>query len=91
MAEVLPQKAEHPSDKAPLSLSALQSRSNKEAKLQDQSKLVQVDDQKKKKKTLTYNKVINDVEVCFFIFVDANCNLLFRKKTKWSLATSVHV
>lgn len=52
MAEVLPQKAEHPSDKAPLSLSALQSRSNKEAKLQDQSKLVQVDDQKKKKKPL---------------------------------------
>lgn len=88
MAEVLPQKAEHPSDKAPLSLSALQSRSNKEAKLQDQSKLVQVDDQKKK---TPYNKVINDVEVCFFIFVDANCNLLFRKKTKWSLATSVHV
>jgi len=44
-----------------------------------------------KKTPLTYNKVINDVEVCFFIFVDANCNLLFRKKTKWSLASSVHV
>jgi len=61
--------------------------SNKETKLQEQIKLVQTDDQK----THVYGKVAKYPEMQLFIFVEANCNLLLRKKITHGQASSVHL